>query len=66
MMPKGFALVDIAEMDFHRRNLGARDRVSNRHTGVGVSTGIDHKTVLMLPRCVDGIDQDALVVALEC
>jgi len=61
-----FPLVNIREMDFHRRNGGGLQRVQHGHAGVGVGGGVDDDAVHPVEiRPLDAVHQRALVVGLE-
>ena len=56
MVAKRFAAVDVAEVNLYRWQGNGRDRISDRHTGVGVSASVDQNTLVNRLGGVNGID----------
>ena len=66
VMTEGFACVDIGEVNFDERNGHRRQRIADRHAGVGVSRRIDHDEIHMIATgLVDPVDQRTLVIVLK-
>ena len=57
--------MDVADVDFHDGDPQPRDRVPDRHARVRIACGIHHHAVAVRVRCLKGIDQFTLHVALE-
>jgi hypothetical protein len=65
MLPKSFAASQIGEMHFDGRNLDGGDGISQRHTGVGIGTGIDDQRIDAPHRPLNGIDKASFMVGLQ-
>lgn len=66
VVPKYFALMDIGQMNFDEGEGHSRQRISHRHTGVGVGGGVDDdEAAVGARRCLNSINQGPFVVALE-
>ena len=64
-MAERFARVHIRNMHFHKRNAHARERIANRHAGVGERARVDDNPVGVAARRLDGVHNRAFVVALK-
>ena len=62
MMPEWLTPVDIAHVDFQDRLLEGQQCIEDGDRGVGQAGTIDDEPVGILPRVLNPIDQDALVV----
>jgi hypothetical protein len=66
MMSKCFPLMHIADMHFHKRNVHARKRVSNRYTGMCKRAWVNNDSFgAVEARFVDSVDNCAFPVGLE-
>ena len=63
-MPKIFPPIDIAQMNFYRREIYGCDRVPNCHTRMSVSSSIDHNSLLLISRLMDRIDEHTFMIRL--
>lgn len=65
VMAKGFPPVDVAEMNFNRRQRHPCDRIPQRHAGVGIGAGINQKALESAHSTVNLINQDPFVIGLD-
>jgi len=65
MVAKGFALIDVAQMNFNSGNFDSRDRVANGNAGVRIRTWINHEAVILIDRAMNCIDKCAFVIRLQ-
>lgn len=65
MVPKGFALVHIADMDFDDGSGDSPYGVGQRDGGMGQCAGVQYDTLHRKTRFMEFVDQSAFVVALK-
>ena len=65
VVAKGFAPMDIAEMNLYGRQAYGCDRVSDRHAGVGVGPRVDQNAVLLAKGSLKAIHQSPFAVGLK-
>lgn len=53
VMTKGFALINVAEMNLNGRNLHSGDRVSDGDARMSIGTGVNYKAVLLSDGSLD-------------
>ena len=64
-MPKTLAGVDVGDVNLHRRNVRALDRVVQRNRGVRIGSGVEDDAGRLLgTRFVDDVDELTLAVGL--
>ena len=64
MMAEGFATMNIAEVNFYRRDGHSGDRVTNGDASVSVGSWIDQQTIKNIKGALNMINQDALMIRL--
>ena len=60
-----FPLLDVGDMDFHRREGSRQDGVMNGVRGVRVGARVEHNTRRVPSGLVDPVDDGALVIGLK-
>ena len=64
MMAESFATMNIAEVNFYRRNGHSGDRVTNGDAGVGIGSWINQQAIKNIKGALNLINQDAFMVRL--
>ena len=64
MVAEFLALVDVGEVNLHHRNVEKKQRVEDRHRGVGERGGIDDQGVRLGPGLLNPADQFPFVIGL--
>jgi hypothetical protein len=65
MVAEGFSTVDITQMNFNRWEGNCGDRISDGNAGVGVSSGVDQDSLMLIEGGMDGINESSFMVGLE-